>query len=97
VKRGFCLGCLLIFAIHDSARAAPMDELVAAAQKEGVIELLAPSSTGQAGVQALGNALSKLFRRLFEAGLRNCTAKSILSLTKDRSRPSLEDCLLHYL
>jgi hypothetical protein len=59
MKRGFYLGCLLIFAILDYALAAPMDELVAAAKKEGVIELLTPSSTGKAGVQALGNALNK--------------------------------------
>jgi hypothetical protein len=59
MKRGFYLGCLLIFAILDYALAAPMDELAAAAQKEGVLELLAPSSTGQMGVQALGNALNK--------------------------------------
>ena len=54
-----------------------MDELAAAAQKEGVIELLAPSSTGQAGVQALGNAYNKLFRLLSEAGLRDCTVKNL--------------------
>ena len=74
-----------------------MDELVAAAQKEGVIELLAPSSTGQAGVQALGNALNKVFRLLSEARLRDCTGRSILSLTTDESRPSLENFLQHYL
>jgi len=54
-----------------------MDELVAAPQKEGVIELLAPSSMGQVGVQALGNGLNKLFRLLSEAGLRDCTVKNL--------------------
>ena len=54
-----------------------MDELVAAAQKEGVLELLAPSSTGQMGVQALGNVCNKLFRLLCETTLRDCTAKNL--------------------
>lgn len=61
MKRGFYLGCLLIFADFDYAHAAATDELAAAAQKEGVFELLAPSSTGQKGVQALGNAFNKKF------------------------------------
>lgn len=61
MKRGFYLGCFLIFGNPNLALAAPMDELVAAAQKEAVFELLAPSSTGQKGVQALGNAFNKKF------------------------------------
>ena len=54
-----------------------MDELVAAAQKKGDLELLAPSSTGQMGVQALGNVFNKLFRLLCETTLRDCTAKNL--------------------
>ena len=61
MKRGFYLGCLLIFASFDYALAAATDELAAAAEKEGVIELLAPSSTGPKGVAALGNAFNKKF------------------------------------
>jgi len=61
MKREFYLGCFLIFGNSDLALAAPMDELVAAAQKEAVFELLAPSSTGQKGVQALGNAFNNKF------------------------------------
>jgi iron(III) transport system substrate-binding protein len=44
-----------------SAFAAPIDDLVAAARKEGVIELLAPSTTGDKGAQALGNAFNKRY------------------------------------
>lgn len=52
---------LLLFGDLPSTFAAPIDELVAAAKKEGVLELLAPSSTGPAGVQALGNAFNKKY------------------------------------
>src|SRR5512145_1009555 len=51
----------MLFTIHRSAVAAPIDELVAAAKKEGVIELLAPSTTGDKGAQALGNAFNKRY------------------------------------
>jgi hypothetical protein len=34
---------------------------VAAAKKEGVIELIVPSTTGQKGAQALGNAFNKKY------------------------------------
>jgi iron(III) transport system substrate-binding protein len=43
------------------ANAAAIDELVAAAKKEGVIELLAPSTTGDKGAQALGAAFNKKY------------------------------------
>jgi ABC-type Fe3+ transport system substrate-binding protein len=55
------LELLLMFGTLPVALAAPLDDLVAAAKKEGVIELLAPSSTGQKGAQALGNAFNKKY------------------------------------
>jgi iron(III) transport system substrate-binding protein len=55
------LNLLLIFGHLQSALAAPIDDLVAAAKKEGVIELLAPSTTGDKGAQVLGNAFNKKF------------------------------------
>lgn len=56
----FLSGCL-IFADACFALAAPIDDLIAAAKKEGVIELLAPSTTGQKGTQALVDALNKKY------------------------------------
>lgn len=52
---------LLLFGHFQFALAAPIDDLVAAAKKEGVIELLAPSTTGDKGAQALGNAFNKKY------------------------------------
>jgi len=52
---------LLLFGHLQFAVAAPIDDLVAAAKKEGVIELLAPSTTGDKGAQALGNAFNKKY------------------------------------
>ncbi len=43
------------------AIAAPIDDLVAAAKKEGVIEFLAPSTLGPKGSQALGEAFNKKY------------------------------------
>jgi len=61
MKRGFFLGCVLIFGNSDLALAAPIEDLAAAAKKEGVIELLAPSTTGEKGAQALGEAFNKKY------------------------------------
>jgi hypothetical protein len=52
---------ILQFVGLESAPGAPIDDLVAAAKKEGVIELLAPSTTGDKGAQALGNAFNKRY------------------------------------
>src|SRR5687767_8512238 len=57
----FLLSLILLFGDLQSALAAPIDDLVAAAKKEGVIELLAPSTTGDTGAQALGNAFNKKY------------------------------------
>ena len=43
------------------AAAAPIDELVAAARKEGVIEFLAPSTLGPQGAQTLAEAFNKRY------------------------------------
>jgi len=51
----------LLFGHLPLSLAAPLDDLVAAAKKEGEIELLAPSTTGQKGAQALGNAFNKKY------------------------------------
>jgi spermidine/putrescine-binding protein len=55
------LGCFLMFGHSGVALATPVEDLIAAAKKEGVIELLAPSTTGQKGIQALGDAFNKKY------------------------------------
>ena len=55
------LGLFLLFGHLHLALAAPIDDLIAAARKEGVIELLAPSTTGDKGAQALGNAFNNKY------------------------------------
>jgi iron(III) transport system substrate-binding protein len=52
---------LLLIAHLPHSFAAPIDDLVAAAKKEGVLDLLAPSSTGEKGAQALGTAFNKRY------------------------------------
>jgi iron(III) transport system substrate-binding protein len=51
----------LLFGEFPSAFAAPLDDLVAAVKKEGVLDLLAPSTTGDKGAQALGVAFNKKY------------------------------------
>jgi iron(III) transport system substrate-binding protein len=51
----------LMFGNLRLALATPLEDLVAAAKKEGVIELLAPSTTGDKGAQALGSAFNKKY------------------------------------
>ena len=55
------LGLFLLLGNRPFALATPLEDLVAAAKKEGVIELLAPSTTGEKGAQALGNAFNKKY------------------------------------
>ena len=55
------LGLLLLLGNRPFALATPLEDLVTAAKKEGVIELLAPSTTGEKGAQALGNAFNKKY------------------------------------
>jgi hypothetical protein len=55
------IGLLLIFGNLELAHATPLEDLIAAAKKEGVIELLAPSTTGDKGAQALAGAFNKKY------------------------------------
>lgn len=55
------LSCCLIFGNPGFALATPIEDLAAAAKKEGVIELLAPSTMGEKGAQALGDAFNKKY------------------------------------
>jgi iron(III) transport system substrate-binding protein len=57
----FLLGLVLLFAHLQSVFAEPIDDLIAAARKEGVLDLLAPSTTGDKGAQALGAAFNKKY------------------------------------
>lgn len=62
MKPLFLLLCvLLVLGSRLAAIAAPIDDLVAAAKKEGAIELLAPSTTGAKGAQALADAFNKKY------------------------------------
>ena len=54
-------GLIVLLAQLPPAFAAPIDDLIAAARKEGVLELLAPSTTGDKGAQALGAAFNKKY------------------------------------
>src|SRR5215831_18645890 len=51
----------IIVGSFDPANAAPIDELVAGAKKEGVIELYAPSTLTPQGAQRLGEAFNKQY------------------------------------
>jgi iron(III) transport system substrate-binding protein len=55
------LGLFFVLGNFPLAHATPIEDLVAAAKKEGVIELLAPSTTGQKGAQALGDSFNKKY------------------------------------
>ena len=45
----------------DAAAATSVEDLIAAAKKEGTLELLAPSTLGPQGAQALGAAFNKKY------------------------------------
>jgi iron(III) transport system substrate-binding protein len=55
------LSACLILGHPGFAPATPIEDLVTAAKKEGVIELLAPSTMAQKGAQALGDAFNKKY------------------------------------
>jgi iron(III) transport system substrate-binding protein len=57
----FCLGLSFILALPEYVVSAALEDLIAAAKKEGVIELLAPSTMGAKGAQALGDAFNKKY------------------------------------
>jgi hypothetical protein len=50
---------LMIAGLFRDANAAPIDDLIAGARKEGVIELYAPSTLTPQGAQRLGEAFNK--------------------------------------
>ena len=52
---------LIIAGSFHPANAAPIDELIAGAKKEGVIELYAPSTLTPQGAQRLGEAFNKQY------------------------------------
>jgi iron(III) transport system substrate-binding protein len=55
-----CITALfIVVAWFSAANAAPIDELIAGAKKEGVIELYAPSTLTPEGAQRLGDAFNK--------------------------------------
>ncbi|HEX4991073.1 MAG TPA: hypothetical protein VFW91_20005, partial [Candidatus Binatia bacterium] len=54
---GSCITALfIVVGSIQMARGAPIDELIAGAKKEGVIELYAPSTLTPQGAQRLGEA-----------------------------------------
>ena len=55
------LALLIIAGSFHPANAAPIDELIAGAKKEGVIELYAPSTLTPQGAQRLGEAFNKQY------------------------------------
>ena len=62
---GFFVASVLVLSVLTGwthrAGAAPMDELVAAAKKEGIIDFYAPSTLSPQGAQALGEAFNKKY------------------------------------
>lgn len=64
-KRGLLIASamawLALIGWPDALKAAPMDELIAGAKKEGVIEFYGPSTLGPEGAKALGDAFNKKY------------------------------------
>src|SRR3989304_2003710 len=64
MKRRSFLACLIVITVLARTEwlvAAPLDELVAAARKEGTLDLYAPSSLTPLGAQALGEGFNKKY------------------------------------
>ncbi|HEY7713735.1 MAG TPA: hypothetical protein VIE90_04485, partial [Candidatus Binatia bacterium] len=63
MKRKFSVSCLvglaMILTSLATLKAAAIDELIAGAKKEGVLELYAPSTLTPEGAQRLGEAFNK--------------------------------------
>jgi hypothetical protein len=55
---------LLLMAVSAApvAKAAPIDDLIAAAKKEGTVEFFAAGTLGAEGAQKLGEAFNKKYR-----------------------------------
>src|SRR5512147_567269 len=66
MKRVGCIVALFSFLLSDlggpqRAATAPVDELVAAAKKEGVLDMYAPSTLSPEGAQKLGEAFNRKY------------------------------------
>ena len=60
----FGLAACLLGALLEHSNAAPIDDLIAGAKKEGVIEFYGPSTLGPEGAQAIVSAKQKVrFKR----------------------------------
>jgi iron(III) transport system substrate-binding protein len=55
------MALLIVIGLVRAAKAAPVDDLIAGAKKEGIIELYAPSTLTPQGVQRLGEAFNKQY------------------------------------
>ena len=79
---GFFMAGLLALLVQvgpaHRAAAAPIDELVAAAKKEGVLDFYAPSTLSPEGAQKLGEAFNKKYSLSIKwwTGLPESTARS---------------------
>jgi len=58
---GLCLGLMVTMGWPNLTVAAPLDDLVAGAKKEGVIEFYGPSTLGPEGAQALAAGFNKKY------------------------------------
>lgn len=58
---GVCLGLMVTMVWANLGVAAPLDDLIAAAKKEGVIEFYGPSTLGPEGAQALAAGFNKKY------------------------------------
>jgi iron(III) transport system substrate-binding protein len=56
-----CLSLLMAMALTSGAFAAPLDDLIAGAKKEGVIDFYGPSTLGPEGAQAIVAAFNKKY------------------------------------
>ncbi|MBI2089413.1 MAG: extracellular solute-binding protein [Deltaproteobacteria bacterium] len=65
---GSALALFLLTGWPGAARPAPLDELVAAAKKEGTVELYAPSTLTPEGVQRLSEAFNKKYNLSIKFG-----------------------------
>jgi iron(III) transport system substrate-binding protein len=58
---GLCLGLVALVALTAPGFAAPLDDLIAGAKKEGVIDFYGPSTLGPEGAQAIISAFNKKY------------------------------------
>ena len=58
---GLCLGLMVTAGWTTTAVAAPVDDLIAGAKKEGIIDFYGPSTLGPEGAQALVEGFNKKY------------------------------------